>query len=328
MVTSNSVHFWAWSRNEAENYVKPYLGPEGVLIGDPHLRNVFDYRNHGEADLAVADIDDGGEGPLFLDIVRYVTYLESTDMDSKIGDVFEVYAKGLRGGRSEIPDLMSEAREEGIHDIQKKHRKYIRKHLKDGSLDLKELGLTAPSELNRGQKADWDYLSKIALQRTGEKEVLGGGYIVNDSGSSAGMSRYWILLGEENDPRLLIEFKELSRPAISYYQDQPSQEARVEKVVAAYTKGGFDESHFGTVKANGKYFWMRPRHYQALDLDEDKASESDRKDFSLYLANWMGLMQSKQREGAALSRLIEKDPRSAKEALEKMVRAYQKEMER
>jgi hypothetical protein len=42
MVTSNSVHYWAWSQNEGERYLSGYLDSTGVVMGDPHLKNVFD----------------------------------------------------------------------------------------------------------------------------------------------------------------------------------------------------------------------------------------------------------------------------------------------
>lgn len=322
LITSNSVHYWAWAKNEAADYVGDYLGPTGIVIGDPHPRNVFDYRSGGKAHLAVADIDDGGEAPLFLDIVRYVTYLETLDIKMKIGDSFDAYVAGLRGEKVDEPAALAEARKSSQKDIEEAHLKYIRKHTKNGKLDLDDLKLTGLAELTAKQKKTADALSRIALKRTGLEEVLDVGFKVNDSGSSADMERYWLLLGDGREAKLLLEFKELPESAVAYYQSQNGTASRVAKVVNAYSQSGLDEDKFGVVSANGVDFWMRPRHYQALDLDDEELSGKDQKEFAQYLANWMGRCQRDQAGGKKLLKLIEEDEKAAKNALEEMVRAY------
>lgn len=326
LVTSNSAHYWAWAANEADGYVGDYLGPKGVVIGDPHPRNVFDYRNGGKAMLAVADIDDGGRAPLFIDIVRYITYTETLDVKMKIGDIFGAYVKGLQGEETDVPSALKDARKQSAKDIKEKHAKYIKKHTKDGKLDLEDLELTGKDDFKAEQKRTLTALSREALERTGEKEVLDAGYKVNDSGSSADMDRYWLLLGEGGDARLLLEFKELSKPAVGYYQRQANNETRVKEVLEHYSEEGLDEKLFGVVTVGSKAYWMRPRKYQALDLDDEELTAKDQKEFVKYMANWMGLSQREQSSGKSLLKLIEDDEKTAKKALEEMVRAYLKEM--
>lgn len=327
LVTSNSTHFWAWAKNEAEGYVGDYLAPEGVVIGDPHPRNVFDYRNGGKAKLAVADIDDGGQAPLFLDIVRLIVYTETLDMKIKISEIFDAYVDGLRGSKIAEPDAMADARAESQRDIEAGHAKYIDKHTTSkGMLDLKELDLTGQDDFSASQKKALAALSKIALKNTGFAEVVDAGFKVNDSGSSLGMDRYWLLLGKNGEGKLLLEFKELGRSAVSYYQRQAGTEARVKEVLDVYSDDGLNDEKFGVVTAAGKEFWMRPRHYQALDLDDEDLSSKDQKEFAEYTANWIGLSQRSQADGKKLLKLIEKDRKTAKEALEEMVRAYLEEI--
>jgi hypothetical protein len=323
LITSNSFHFWAWSKNEADTYIGDYLRPEGIVIGDPHPRNVFDYRTGGKAKLAVADIDDGGEAPLFIDIVRYVTYLETLDVKMKIGDVFDAYVDGLGGSEADEPSALKEARGESQKDIEAKHQKYIAKHsTKDGKLDYADLELTGLDSLSASQKSEFAALSKIALRKTGYSEVIDGGYKVNDSGSSANMDRYWLLLSDGRNEKLLVEFKELGKSAVAYYQRQSSTENRVNNLVEAYSDSGLDPKLFGVASTSSKDYWLRPRHYQALDLDDEKVSAKDQKEFAFYMANWMGQAQRAQTDGKALLKLIEKDRKAAKNALEEMVRAY------
>lgn len=327
LVTSNSAHFWAWAKNEAPEYVKDYLEPTGTVMGDPHPRNVFDYRSGGKAKLAVADIDDGGQAPLFLDAVRYVVYTESLDTKLKVSEVFNAYVAGLRGEKTEEPTALANARAESAKEIEEAHEKYIRKHTKrDGSLNTEELELTGRDDFTAGQKKTLAGLSRIALKRTDLKELVDAGHRVNDSGSSADMDRFWLLLGKKGEGSLLLEFKELGRPAVSYYQRQASTETRVNEVLEAYSEDGLDDEKFCVVSANGKDFWMRPRHYQALDLDDEELSARDQKEFAIYTANWMGRAHRAQDEGKTLLKLISADERAAKEALEQMVRAYIAEM--
>lgn len=327
LITSNSAHYWAWAKNEAETYVADYLRPEGLVIGDPHPRNVFDYRNGGKAKLAVADIDDGGEAPLFIDIVRYVTYLETLDVSIKIGSVFDAYVDGLAGEDAAEPSALAEARESSQKDIDAKHQKYIAKHsASDGKLDYADLEITRKDSMSAAQKRAFEALSTIALKKTGYSEVLDGGYKVNDSGSSANMDRYWILLSDGRKDKLLVELKELGKPAVGYYQRQSATESRVRDVVDAYSESGLDKDLFGVVSVGSEEFWMRPRKYQALDLDDEELSAKDQKEFAIYMANWMGQAQRSQSDGKALLKLIEKDRKAAKTALESMVRAYLEEI--
>ncbi|MGZ3693850.1 MAG: DUF2252 family protein [Bdellovibrionota bacterium] len=327
LVTSNSVHFWAWAKNEADGYVGDYLAPEGEVMGDPHPRNVFDYRNGGKAKLAIADIDDSGEAPLFLDIVRYVVYTESLNTSMKIGDIFDAYLDGLKGKPASEPKALASARGDSQKDIDAAHLKYIRKHTKkSGKLDLEDLELTGQDEMSPAQKKTLAELSKVALKKSGLSAVIDAGYKVNDSGSSKDMDRYWILLGDRGEGTLLMEFKELSRSAVSYYERQDNTASRVNAVLDVYSEDGLDADKFGVVSSGNQDFWMRPRHYQSLDVDEKEFSEKEMRDFAEYMANWMGLAQRSQASGAKLLKLIEKDPREAKEALEKMVRAYLEEL--
>lgn len=328
-VTSNAFHFWAWSRNEAEGLLGPYLSFSGVIIGDPHPRNVFDYRaGRAKANLAVADIDDGGRGPLFLDFARFVTYLEATKLDLKIGKIFDAYLSGLRGEAAEASLLFAAARDTSAADIEAAHRKYLEKNVEGGKFRYQSLRMTALAELSKEQRREVARLEPEMLKKSGLAKVYDVGYRVNDSGSSAGMARYWFLLGSASEPTRILEAKELSpRSAADYYQPQAADGPRVREVVEAYTSNGLNESLFGVVKADANY-WVRPRKYQALKLDDEDLSDDEIREFAFQVAHWMGSMHARQRSGDALLKKIDQDPKAAKDALESLVRAYLKEIKR
>lgn len=323
-VTGNAAHFWAWSRNNADKYLKDYLDAGGVILGDPHTGNVFDYRPKGKpASLAVSDVDDGGEGPLFLDFARFVVFTESGKPKLKIQDVFDAYVEGLKGKKGEIPGLLAEAREYSAADIEKKHQKYIEKHTQeDGQLDLEDLDLN--SRVSAEKKDRMDSLAEDALKRAGAKKIWGEGFREDKGGASAGADRYWVLVGGEKEAARLYEYKEQRRPATSFYQEQKANNERIAKVEEIYSEEGLDSHLFGVVKA-GADFRVRPRHYQILSPDEE--DKSDKEDFTYYVANWIGRAQAKQAGGKKLRKMIEEDPEAAKDALKKFVRAYEEEME-
>jgi len=328
-VTSNAFHFWAWSRGEAAGYLGPYLAFDGVIIGDPHPRNVFDYRaKNGAAELAVADIDDGGRGPLFLDFARYVTYLEASKLDLKVGKVFEAYLAGLSGYAPEHSAIFDAARAVKRAGIESAHRRYLEKNTLAGKFRYAELRMTPVKQLSDAQRKEVGRLEKILTEKSGLPKVYDVGYRVNDSGSSAGMARYWFLLGSEEAPSRILEAKELApRSAVDYYEPQAADSERVGEVVDAYSRKGLDETLFGVVKADA-YYWVRPRKYQALKLDDEDLTDAELREFAFQVANWMGAMQARQAGGQALLKKLEEDPRAAKKAMESLVRAYLKEIKR
>lgn len=327
-VTSNSIHFWAWARNEGEGLLGGLLQPQGQVIGDPHLKNVFDYRaGRAKARLAVADIDDGGKGPLVLDFVRYVTYLEASDLETKVGVLFKAYLEGLKGRDVEESSLLEEARAETAATIEGLHTRYVNKYVSGDQFDYGGLGLIPVSRMSRGQKEELEAITGVVLKKSGYEKVWDRGFRMNDSGSSAGLGRFWFLLGSNAKPTRILEAKELDRPALDYYEPQGPAPARVAAVVKAYSEDGFDPTLFGVISGAGKNYWLRPRKYQALDLD-DKHSPAEKRAFADVVAQWIGARQRAQAGGAELLRMLEKDPARAKDAVERTVRAYQAEMDR
>ncbi len=86
LVTSNVGHYWcAISDIISTEYPElNQLNQAGFVIGDPHFGNVMDYSFGRESGLTLADIDDVGEAPLFLDFLRYLVFLEAFESDDLI----------------------------------------------------------------------------------------------------------------------------------------------------------------------------------------------------------------------------------------------------
>lgn len=326
-VTSNTQHFWAWAKENGDEHLGPYLNHSGQVMGDPHLRNVFDYRAGAKAELAVADLDDGGKGPLILDIARYITFLKAAKSELKIAEVFDAYARGLRGEKLATPLLLKNAQKFSAEDIAAQHTRYLEKNTINGKFNYKRLELVPQKEFTAAQKVESKEFAEKVKQMTGHSKVWDVGFTATDSGSSAGLSRYWVLVGDEAGPKSIVEGKELTTPALNFYEKQASQKLRVDALTKTYSEAGLDGDLFGVANAGGKDFWVRPRKFQALALDDDGITLQQEEEFSLYLANWMGQKQRAQAAGPALSKAIDADQLKAKDAVRSYVRAYLKEID-
>jgi hypothetical protein len=326
-ITSNPGHFWAWAKENAQGHLGDYMAPEGMVIGDLHLRNVFDYRSGGRAELAVADIDDGGRGPLILDLARYAVFLKAERKDIKIAQVFSAYTDGLKGKALPEPNLLAWARELNANDIKAKHLRYVEKNSENGRFNFERLELSPPEKFNSAQRRESRELGKKVLEKTGAKKIWDVGLTQYDSGSSAGLARYWYLVGSMRAPNAIVEGKLLSEPGLSYFQPQKVAAERVAELTLAFSKNGLAKP-FGVARAAGKDYWVRPRKFQALDLNNEEVSWLDEEEFALYVANWLGRRQRDQPAGKALLKKIEKNEGAAKDAVRDFVRDYLSEIER
>src|SRR5262245_15519814 len=81
-IRSNASHYWSYLKSRVSTQyqegLKPYIGFQGVLAGDPHMGNfsIIPVRTNGvnrATELAYlnVDFDDAGEGPFVLDFIRY-----------------------------------------------------------------------------------------------------------------------------------------------------------------------------------------------------------------------------------------------------------------
>lgn len=325
MITSNSAHYWAWSSNESERYLGAYLGFEGIVIGDPHPRNVADYRRGTDVSLAVVDIDDGGKAPLILDFARYITYLEASKIDLKIRDVFQSYLDGLNRREAKLPAFLHEAFRTDSKEILDSHLKWLKKHIDNNKFIYSELEIESISTLSPSLKSEAESLKKIVINESRFSTVFDIAYRVNDSGSSAGQDRFWFLVGNA-EPERVIEMKALGRAAVDFFEPQQKTSARVQDILEFYTKSGFLEMQ--VVQNGNNFYWMRPRHFQLIDLDDKDFTDIDLAALSLYVANWLGKNQAKQSAGKKLAAKINEDVEKSKQVLEVFVRAYLKEANR
>src|SRR5260370_42183965 len=109
LVRSNTVHYWTTMKNDVDlSGLKPYLGYEGMLAGDPHAGNfaVLPLRaidGSRKMRYVNVDFDDAGRGPFVLDFIRFVIASKATDKEVKRRPQAEAYIKGLEGKALDPP---------------------------------------------------------------------------------------------------------------------------------------------------------------------------------------------------------------------------------
>ncbi|MCO5143131.1 MAG: hypothetical protein M9962_08590 [Oligoflexia bacterium] len=320
LVTSNSFHYWAWSSNEAKKYLRQYIRFEGVVLGDPHPKNIFDYHDTQKGTLAVADIDDGGDAPFILDIARYLVYLKAAHIELSASDILNAYIEGTIGKEIKEPKFLQKILRDPIQKVVQEQKKWILKNTQGKKFNNKKLDLVPSKRLKKEQALELEKLGTLLTQP--ELKILDTGYQESNSGSSAGLSRYWFLLGD-NRAENIIEFKQLETAAVAYYQKQENTKKRVQKIIAAYSEGFLN---LGLVSTEENHYWMRPKHFQLLEVDE--LNKDEYKEWCIYLANWMGQKVYKQSEGKQLGQLLRSNKNDAIVEIEHFADVYIEEINR
>lgn len=185
-----------------ETQIRGLLNKSTACYGDAHPEN-FGYISFNKKPRYVFnDIDDSGNCPVGLDILRYFAALKLTDISEedfeKLAELFESYVEGTREEslKFDLPDL---AREND-----KNLKKYT---LKDQFLVKPNLELLTETEKRR-------IFPLIQNQLVG-LEVLDIATYTKSDGGSGGLKRYWLIVKNNKGHRELIEFKEQVRPAVS-----------------------------------------------------------------------------------------------------------------
>ncbi|MBX2995695.1 MAG: DUF2252 family protein [Bdellovibrionaceae bacterium] len=328
LLSSNVSHYWAWMKENATDHVDKQTLVEGVVIGDPHLKNILDGETEsGRRQLMVADVDDGGRAPLILDFVRMMTIFKVADLDFKYRPMFEAYVEGLQGKAHEIPEDVQEALATTKTEMKEARLKYIEKNTTNGKFNHERLESKPVSKMTAAQKSE---LQAVLAQSAGIFQSKGWKAVdyalrVNDSGSSMGLERYWVLVEVNGKLDQVIEFKKMTKPAVEFYQDQLDAAGRIDEIRMVY--GEKMSSDFQVVSAAGQDFWMRPRRANAVDLDKSPFDLwAFQKEWGLYLCNWMGQKQRRLENGRELLKLIQKNE-AMKDELEALSRAYIAEVE-
>src|SRR5215472_3724008 len=137
LIRSNTVHYWTAMKHQVDLAgLKPYLGYEGMLAGDPHAGNfaVLPLRaRDGSRKMRYVDVDfdDCGRGPFVLDFIRFVIASKANHKEVKRRDLEKGYHQGLAGREIDPPKAVRALLAMAVSEYDGLAMKYLRKRSTD-----------------------------------------------------------------------------------------------------------------------------------------------------------------------------------------------------
>jgi hypothetical protein len=239
-------------------------GPIGPCFGDPHPENFGYLAFTSGFEYTYNDVDDSGACPVAFDALRYFTTLKMTVKDKPLeAELRRAYVRFLNG--EELSERPSRALRP---DAGLTLNRILGKNTKKGKIKLE-----GPNKaLNPAKAQSLFALLQNSPQTCVNCQLLDASQFQVSSGGSAGLDRYWILVGTAAETQQLIEFKELTEPAA---QRGPwAQKQKLSRTVILEEIWGKNwPAYFAFVNFEGQAFLMRSRLSADLALDDMSAEQ-------------------------------------------------------
>lgn len=240
-------------------YDSAFLGNSVKLIpcfGDAHPEN-FGFLSFGQKQrYTFNDLDDSGACPFELDVLRYFSSLSLYEEDQGlVQQAIQSYVDVFSGTAPvELMDSMNKS-------LEKKTKKILKKY----SLDLKFLLTPAMSVLDDVQKTQMITQLKT-LKSERQWRVLDIVQVDKNSGGSAGLLRYWLLVEDMNGKQDILELKELTKPGVEFGPWSEKVPFKLERL----KKDLWNESPeiYHQESLNGKNFLLRSRSKDDFNLEK------------------------------------------------------------
>ncbi len=288
-VRESAPHYWRWAKANAEKYFSKGELSEGLAVGDAHVLNLGYTFIGGKYQFALEDIDDVGIAPLLLDFARLVVSSEALNSDISTYELLEAYQAGLEGKQPQpVSKVKDEFSEKPSWDIEKLEELDL---LEDSGKESKKLFAAVEKDLR----------SSLGIASFSDVRVR-----IKDSGGSRGQIRFWVAIDGLRGTEV-YEFKHLAAPATSAWRKQASPKSRFANTVQVYRKSS---KEFQIVETTAGSFFLRPRYDQpepVEDLVEEFPKSKRLKNYSLFVAQAMGIMHRNQAAGKVLKKSLTQD---------------------
>jgi len=233
-------------------------GPIGPCFGDPHPEN-FGYLSFaGSFEYTYNDVDDSGACPVAFDALRYFTALKMLVKDKVLeAELRRSYIHFLNG--EELAERPSRSLSP---DVGIALNKVIKKRTRKGKIKLE--GGTVAISPARAQSL-FAVMQAIPGACPACK-LLDSAQVQVNSGGSAGLDRFWLLIESAEQVQQLIEFKKLTDPA-SQRGPWAQKQKLTRTEILQDIWGTSWPAYFAFVSMDGESFLMRSRLNADLDLD-------------------------------------------------------------
>jgi hypothetical protein len=322
LIRSNTVHYWTAMKHQVDlGGLKPYLGYEGMLAGDPHagnfallpLRTLDGSRKMSYVDV---DFDDCGRGPFVLDFIRFVIASKANHKEVKRRELEKAYHKGLAGREVDPPKKVRTLLAMRVADYDAMAAEYLRKRSTDKGFIFKS-GEIEPYHA----KIRRDAIESLFH----DDRVIDIGIRPEVRGGSAGELRIWIIVEHQSGERRLMELKQYDEPATAKYQPQPGPQQRLKEIRRAFWPH-LDGSDYDLLDISGAgLFWIREKRVALIDLpysSEDKKHIDFLDELEIYDANQLGLAHGRQRGAGDYRASIDTSLEAFHDATEPVAKAY------
>jgi hypothetical protein len=322
LIRSNAPEYWAYMKKHADlRALKPYLGFEGAVAGDPHLGNfgpipVMTSQGAREMRFVNIDFDDAGRAPFVLDFVRYAAAIKAQCKEMKTEALLESYLTGLAGNKLPAPRKVQDFLEMKISDYDEMAAKYCAKHCLDQGFKFK------PGEIDRYdgkiKPADIDKLFP------GE-QVLGIAKRVEARGGSSNEIRIWVLVGGPRSRQRIVELKQYAKPGTANYQEQPPVRQWLSEIRQAFWPGLTGSDYDLVTLEGGGLFWIREKRVSLIDVPYSSQKKHDVDfviDLATYDADLLGLAHGSQAQAPGYAAAIRRDTAGFHDAIKGVERAY------
>lgn len=332
-VRANAPHNWAYFKTLRPHLVslREAFKVEGIGIGDFHILNVGDIElSNGSRKIGLIDIDDGGHTSLFADFVRSAISNQVSPYKVPLHDLWKNYLDGLKDEKIQKPKIIETILAKSHSEYLANQKKYLDKII-DGKGFSTAAGVRPLSEMDPVTRDVYVESIGAMINSLGNVKILAQAFKIKDTGGSQGIPRFWFLV-EHKGARTVIELKTLAEPAMNLYEQQGSQQDRINSLIEFYRP---QRSTFGFYRFvdGGKYQFIareRTRGFLALD-PEGKVSGKDiqeGQDVYRYLAQRAGKWHSDQGQGEALFKALTLDEAKSYAEFESVVNDYIEVMKR
>jgi hypothetical protein len=315
----------------------PYNSIKGFILADGHVFNLGPDLRQNSLSWVPTDLDDVGEGPLFLGLAKslILTQAPFTKNSLKMDTFIDSFMNGIKGYEQAPPtmveDFLSLSSEQYLYSF----LKYGKKQSKHGKIELKEDYFELTS-------VQLKIIEKVIQENYPDCEFLDALGYNKKTGGSADAERYRILVRFKNsiyDEPVIIDMKEALPSALAIVSDEHTYNElkRLENSIYAIYGNNFETHATDELtplfKANkiriysmkNKLFTLKLKNGFDLDLKNSPKKNSDINNF-LEVSNWnfylQGYWNSSNPQAHLLVEAYEKSPEKFKMELLEMVHNY------
>lgn len=246
--------------------VQTLLDHSGWMVGDAHPENFGFLTLDGKVKFTVNDLDDAGQGPVALDLVRFVSSIKILHPGIGLKPIIEAYVRALTHERK-LDDVIDDLREKS----EKKGRK-MPKNLVNGSDEIDR----ANPEVSEVEPATSTKIRAHLASLFPGASVRDVVAIRRTTGGSAFRPRYLAQIKYDGE-LLLIELKALDEPAIIEFTGKgprSNHKTRLEEALNLQ-QGDKRAEFYRTTLMGGTPYLVRPRFggNQGIKLSDFEAAQ-------------------------------------------------------